>query len=171
MRRAALLLGLVFIQCGGGDGGSPTAPPTTTTNPPSTGPVVRVTSTNGIVTNLLASTVTFRVNVGGSLGSTQRSLRLCSGNQTQSRDISQFVRILGPATNPSTSPCCVTPTGTNTRAEQITYAIVGGSNTTAFVVDTCDPNGNRRLAISGVDPTINNTVTINFSAISRVDFP
>jgi hypothetical protein len=126
-------------------------------------PMVRITTTNGTIHNLVASTVGFRINEG-TLGHMQRSIRICANGATNSYDISNFSQLLGPARRGFTD-CC----SPKSHAEQITVTIRGGGNITGYVVDTCDQNGAKSLALTGVDPSIKNTLTINFSSIGRVE--
>ncbi len=129
-------------------------------------PTTSVTLVNGIVQRLRAETVEFRINEDGRLGLSRRSIRFFVDGRTVTHHISHLSQILGP-TQRRFVDCC----SPHAQAEQLTITVRGDGNVTGYVLDTCDLLGRKTLALTGFDPVINNTVTINLSAIARVDLP
>src|SRR5450755_3798771 len=59
--------------------------------------VARVTLATGMIHDLVATTVEFRINQGGNLGRAQLYIRLCTDGKTTSYHISNFSQLMGPA--------------------------------------------------------------------------
>ena len=129
-------------------------------------PTASVTLMAGTVQRLRAETVAFRINEDGLFGTSRRSLRFSVDGKTVTYHISHLSQILGP-TQRRFVDCC----SPHAQADQLTVTVRGDGNVTGYVLDTCDVFGRKTVALTGFDPVVNNTVTINLSAIARVDLP